>query len=44
MDVVCSAHEYEGGPFDVIISTEMLEHNKHAQESLTNLFRMLKSG
>lgn len=45
MDVVCSAHEFKSDePFDVVISTEMLEHNRHWLASLANMCKLVKSG
>lgn len=46
VDVVCKAHDlkFADGSFDVVISTEMLEHDPNMKESLGNAFRMLKSG
>jgi len=46
VDIVCSANEYipEWDLIDVVISTEMLEHNKFWKESLINLYSILKSG
>lgn len=44
VDVVSKIHEYNSDPFDVIISTEALEHDKYYKESLKNMFNLLKSG
>jgi len=44
VDKVCLAHEFTGGPYDTIISTEMLEHDIHYQHSLLNMVRLLKPG
>lgn len=44
VDVVCPTHKYEGRGFDVIISTECFEHDRHYKESLRNIIRMLKPG
>ena len=46
VDVVSKAHEYSApdGSFDVIISTEMLEHDMYWRETLQNALRMLRSG
>lgn len=44
VDVVCGAHEFAGGPYDTIISTEMLEHDAHYRQSLLNMVQMLKPG
>ncbi len=46
VDVVCSGHEL-GAPdnhYDVIISTECGEHDKHWKETIKNAMRMLKHG
>lgn len=43
VDVISTAHEYrDENLFDVIISTEMLEHDPHYRESLTNACTLLK--
>lgn len=45
VDVVCAAHEYvRNGEFDVVISTEMLEHDMHWQKSLKQMYENLESG
>lgn len=44
VDTVCRAHQYDDYPFDVVITTEMLEHDKYARESVINAFRLLKPG
>jgi SAM-dependent methyltransferase len=47
VDVVCSGHQYRKGEkeiFDVIISTECLEHDVHYVETLQNMFKLLKKG
>jgi len=45
VDVVCKAHEFKSRKkFDVIISTEMLEHDKYSDETIKNAWRLLKSG
>lgn len=45
VDVVTPVHLYEPEHvFDVIISTEMLEHDEHWKESLGNMVRQLNSG
>ena len=44
VDIVCKAHEYKPGRrFSVIISTEMLEHDKFAAESVLKMVDLLKS-
>lgn len=42
VDVVSLAHEYKNEPFDVIISTEMLEHDRYWVLSLNNMYSLLK--
>jgi len=45
VDVVALAHEYEpAGPVDVVISTEMLEHDPHWEASLRQMVRWLRPG
>ena len=44
VDVVCKAHEYKGNKVDVVITTEMLEHDKHADKSIENALKHLKNG
>lgn len=45
VDVVCRAHEYRSeGPVDVVISTEMLEHDEFWRESLRNALLILRKG
>lgn len=46
VDVVCRAHEYDkaDGSFDVIISTEALEHDRFYAQSLRNMVRLLRPG
>lgn len=46
VDVVSPIHKYWGktGHFDIIVSTECLEHDQHWRESLKNMVRMLKPG
>src|SRR3990167_660746 len=43
---VSTVHEYPGADehFDTIISTEMLEHDRHWKLSLASMLRMLKPG
>lgn len=42
VDVVCSGHEYKPDQyFDVVISTEMLEHNKYWKETLQNMVNLV---
>lgn len=41
VDVVCPVHLFTGGPFSTIISTECLEHDRHAVESLRRMVDLL---
>jgi SAM-dependent methyltransferase len=42
VDRVCRVHEFKGGNFDVVISTEMLEHDKFWKESLAAMYSLLR--
>lgn len=45
VDVVCKAHAYEpAGPQDVVISTEMLEHDEDWWLSLRRMYEILRPG
>lgn len=45
VDVVCRASQYKPKEkVDVVISTEMLEHDEQWKESLLNMVQVLKSG
>ena len=44
VDIVSPIHEFEGGPYDTIISTECFEHDKHYKASIKNIIRMLRPG
>lgn len=45
VDIVSNAHEYETDErFDVVITTEMLEHDENAEKSIQNALRLLKDG
>lgn len=45
VDVVCRAHEYTSRKkFDVVVSTEMLEHDKYADKTIENAWKLLKKG
>lgn len=46
VDIVKHCHLLNGwsNSFDIVISTEMLEHDKHWIESLKNMYDMVKSG
>jgi hypothetical protein len=37
VDIVTRIHEYDGGPFDVVISTECLEHDEFAALSIQRM-------
>jgi hypothetical protein len=43
VDVVSLAHEYNGQPSNVIISTEMLEHDPYWERSLDNMCHHLSA-
>lgn len=45
VDIVCKAHEFKPGrQYDVVISTECLEHDKYWKETLQNAIDLLKPG
>jgi SAM-dependent methyltransferase len=45
VDVVCSGHLFKSDDlFDVVISTECFEHDKHYAETLNNAYNLLKVG
>jgi hypothetical protein len=44
VDVVSLIHEFDGGPFDVVISTEAMEHDQHLAESLDRMAAMVATG
>lgn len=46
VDVVSLMHDYNAlpGSFDVIISTEMLEHDMYYRQSLAHMIKLLKGG
>lgn len=45
VDEVCSGHLYKSDKeFDIIISTECFEHDKHWVETIHNAIRLLKQG
>lgn len=45
VDVVCLAHQYKSRKkFDIIVSTEMLEHDKYADKTMANIYKLLKKG
>lgn len=41
VDQVSRIHEYTGGPFGVVISTECLEHDAHAAESIRRMIELV---
>ena len=41
VDVVTLAHEFDGGPFDTVISCEAFEHDPHLRQTLDAAYRML---
>jgi SAM-dependent methyltransferase len=43
VDVVCPVHEYDGA-FDVVVSTECFEHDRHYEKSLQRIVMLLKPG
>lgn len=45
VDVVCRAHNYRPEkPVDIVISTEMLEHDEFWKDSLLNAYVILRTG
>lgn len=47
VDIVSLMHEYKGhkdGSFDLVISTEMLEHDPYWAESIQNMCRLIRKG
>lgn len=44
VDVVCKTHEYDGQPFDTVISSECFEHDMYLEKTLENIIRLLKPG
>jgi len=46
VDIVSLGHEYNAPDetYDVIISTECFEHDRHYEKTIKNILRMLKSG
>ena len=45
VDIVCPIHEYATDErYDVVISSEMLEHDCHYVDSLNKCYELLKSG
>jgi SAM-dependent methyltransferase len=44
VDEVCVAHEYTGPKVDVVVTTEMLEHDPYWEKTISNALRLLKPG
>jgi SAM-dependent methyltransferase len=44
VDVVCDAADYRDEPFDVVVSTEMLEHCKRWEEVVRNMVALTRPG
>lgn len=44
VDVACRMHEYEGDPFDTIISVSTAEHDAHVEKSVARCWELLKPG
>lgn len=45
VDVVCPIHEYQNkAQYDVVISTEMLEHDTHWKKSIIKMYDLLLPG
>lgn len=45
VDIICPAHDFEGGPYDVVISTEAFEHDPYLEKTLKHIaMRLLKPG
>ncbi len=42
VDYISLCHEYKGDPADVVVSTEMLEHDPYWQWSLKNMVKLLR--
>lgn len=43
VDIVTRIHEYAGRPFDVVISTECFEHDKHFGKTFERMIQMVAS-
>lgn len=41
VDVICPAHKFMGGPFDIVISTEAFEHDKNYVKTLKHIAEYL---
>lgn len=44
VDIVSRIHDINGGPFDVVISTECLEHDEFASKSIQHMINLLAKG
>lgn len=44
VDIVSRIHEIRGGPFDVVISTECLEHDEFAAQSIQHMIDLVSDG
>ncbi|WP_158932529.1 class I SAM-dependent methyltransferase [Acidisphaera sp. S103] len=46
VDVACQGQEYDGpsNDFDTVISCEVMEHNPHWRETMTNMIRICRPG
>lgn len=44
VDIVCEAYKFKDNNFDIVITTEMLEHDKYAKDSIFNGFNLLNNG
>lgn len=44
VDAVSKIHEWDGGPYDTIISTECFEHDMHLRQSVARIGEMLRPG
>ena len=44
VDIVCHGADFDAAPFDVVVSTETLEHDSRWKETLANMHRLLKPG
>lgn len=44
VDIVTRIHEYDGGPFDIVISTEAFEHDAHFPQTFAKMISMVAAG
>jgi hypothetical protein len=42
VDIACRGHEYDAEPFDVVVSTECLEHDEFWPQTVANMVRLTK--